>query len=41
MMTEDTNVIFQPKLQITKKDIERIPELRQVREAIKSWKQIL
>ena len=34
MMTEDANVIFQPKIQITKKDLEKIPELRQVREAI-------
>lgn len=41
MMTEDANIVFQPKLQITKKDVERIPELRQVREAIRNWKQIL
>lgn len=41
MMTEDANIIFQPKLQITKRDLERIPELRQVREAIQTWKQIL
>ena len=40
-MTEDKNVIFRPKLQITKKDLERIPELRQVREAIQLWKRIL
>jgi hypothetical protein len=41
IMTEDKNVIFRPKLQITKKDLERIPELRQVREAIQLWKRIL
>lgn len=33
--------IFQPKVMITKKDVEEIPELRQVREAIKRWEERL
>jgi hypothetical protein len=34
LITENKNTIFQPKVTITKKDLEEIPELRQVREAI-------
>lgn len=34
---EDKQVIFQPKVSITKKDIEEIPFLRQLREAIEEW----
>lgn len=37
MMTDNKNMIFQPKVMITKKDVEEIPELRQLREAIKMW----
>lgn len=33
----DKNVIFAPKISITKKDLEEIPPLRQLREAIDSW----
>ena len=37
MMTNNKNVIFQPKVMITKKDVEEIPGLKQLREAIKYW----
>lgn len=37
LIKEDKNVIFQPKVQITEEDIETIPFLKQVREAIKYW----
>ena len=37
LIKEDKNVIFQPKISITKKDLEEIPELRQLREAISIW----
>ena len=37
IITEDKNIIFQPKVTITKKDIEEIPALRQLREAIEYW----
>lgn len=37
LITENKNVIFQPKITITKKDVEEIPPLRQLREAIKAW----
>ena len=37
MAEEDKNVIFKPKITITKKDLEEIPELRQLREAISVW----
>ena len=37
IMTEDKNQIFQPKVSITKKDIEEIPCLKQLREAIEFW----
>ena len=37
MLNENKNVIFQPKVMITKKDVEEIPEMRQLREAIKIW----
>ena len=35
----DKNTLFKPKISITKKDIEEIPELVQVREAIKQWEE--
>lgn len=37
LITENKNTIFQPKVTITKKDLEEIPELRQLREAIELW----
>lgn len=37
LITNNKNVIFQPKITITKKDIEEIPPLRQLREAIDTW----
>ena len=35
----DKNALFKPKISITKKDLEDIPELVQVREAIKLWEE--
>lgn len=37
LITNDKNVIFQPKISITKKDIENIPFLKQLREDINLW----
>ena len=37
LITENKHTIFQPKLTITKKDLEDIPELRDIREAIRYW----
>ena len=37
LVNEDKQTIFQPKVTITKKDLEEIPELRQLREAIEVW----
>ena len=37
LITNNKNVIFQPKITITKKDIEEIPPLKQLREAIDTW----
>lgn len=37
LIKEDKNIIFQPKISITKKDLEEIPLLRQLREAINIW----
>ena len=37
IMTEDKNQIFQPKVSITKQDLEDIQPLRQLREAIQFW----
>ena len=37
IMTEDKNQIFQPKVSITKQDLEEIEPLRQVKEAISFW----
>ena len=39
IMTEDKNQIFQPKVSITKKDLEEIQPLRQLREAIEFWEE--
>lgn len=41
LITENKNVIFQPKISITKKDLDEIPPLRQLREAIEMWEQKL
>ena len=37
MITNNKNVIFQPKVTITKADVEEIPGMRELREAIKYW----
>lgn len=37
LMTKNKNIIFQPKVSITKKDLEEIEPLRQLREAIDIW----
>lgn len=39
LITENKNIIFQPKVTITKKDLEDIPCLRQLREAINMWEE--
>jgi hypothetical protein len=41
MMTNDKNIILQPKVMITKKDVEEVPGLKQLREAIKFWEEKL
>ena len=41
MISNDKNQIFQPKVMITKKDVEEVPGLAQLREAIKMWEQKL
>lgn len=42
LITENNkNVIFKPKISITQQDLDDIPELRQVREAIKYWEERL
>lgn len=37
LINESKTTIFQPKITITKKDLEEIPSLRQLREAINIW----
>jgi len=37
MITNNKNTIFQPKVMITKQDVEEIPGMKQLREAIKMW----
>lgn len=37
MITHNKNVIFQPKVMITKADVEEIPGMKELREAIKYW----
>lgn len=37
LMSNSKNTIFQPKVTITKKDLEEIPSLKQLREAIDAW----
>ena len=41
LITNDKNIIFQPKISITKKDIETIPFLQQLREEISIWDAML
>jgi hypothetical protein len=41
LIANDKNIIFQPKISITKKDIETIPFLRQLREEISIWDTML
>ena len=41
MITNNKNMIFQPKVLITKKDVEEVPGLKQLREAIKYWEERL
>ena len=41
LVSDNKNTIFQPKVTITKKDLEDIPDLRQLREAIQFWEQKL
>lgn len=40
LITNDKNIIFRPKVTITEKDIEEIPEIQQIREAISTWEEI-
>ena len=37
LIKEDKNTIFQPKISITKKDVETIPFLQQLRDSINDW----
>lgn len=39
LVTNDKNIIFQPKVTITKKDLEEIAPLRQLKEAITIWEE--
>ena len=41
LINEDKQTIFQPKISITKKDLEEIPELKQIKEAIHIWEEKL
>ena len=41
LITENKNQIFQPKISITKKDLEEIPFLKQIKEAIELWEKKL
>lgn len=41
LITENKNTIFQPTIKITKQELEEIPFLRQVRESIKWWEDVL
>lgn len=40
LMTENKHTIFQPKVTITKRDLEEIPELQQIRDAIRYWEEM-
>ena len=41
LMSDSTQIIFQPKISITKKDLEEIAPMRQLRESIEEWEQLL
>ena len=41
LVTEDKNQIFQHKVEITEKDLEEIPFLKEIREAIQNWEKRL
>lgn len=41
LIHEDKNTIFQPRISITKHDLETIPPLRQLRDAIETWEAAL
>lgn len=41
LIANDKNIIFRPKIQITKKDLEEIPDLREKRSAIQYWEEKL
>ena len=41
LITDNKHTIFRPKVTITKKDLEEIPFLKQIREAIKYWEDLL
>ena len=41
LMNNDKNMIFRPKVQITKRDLEEIPELQDVRDSIEFWEEKL
>ena len=41
MITNNKNIIFQPKVMITKADVEEIPGMKDIREAIKMWEAML
>ena len=40
LITNDKNTIFQPKISITKQDVEEIPFLKQLRETIAIWEKL-
>lgn len=41
LVNNDKNQIFRPKISITKKDLEEVPGLNQIKEAIALWEEIL
>lgn len=41
LITENKNIIFQPKISITQHDLDTIPYLRQLRESINQWEEAL
>jgi hypothetical protein len=40
LVTNDKNIIFQPKVTITKQDIEEIEPLRQLKDSITRWEEL-
>lgn len=41
LITEDKNILFQPKNTITQQDLEKVPPLKELREGIATWEKIL